>query len=255
MTSSFASLSILLLQARKPDDPVKEDERRSFARRTGLDPDQFVSFNLLERPPTMADFRAHDAVMVGGSGDFYVSRRDLPHHDATVEAMGELVETETPTFASCFGFQLLVAALGGEIVHDPECAEVGTYQVRLTDAGRQDPLFGSLPPHFMAQMGRKDRAASLPDRALHLAGSELCPYHALRIPGAPIWGTQFHPELNREENLARFRRYRDSYARNLSEEALEQAYQGFAASPESETLIPRFLQLIFGDGRASSAGG
>jgi len=254
MSPPFDSLRILLLQARRPGDAAKEDERRSFARRAGLDPGQFESHDLLQGPPTSNELRSYDAVMVGGSGDFYVSKENLPHYEATLEAMGELIETQTPTFASCFGFQLLVAALGGDIVHDPEGTEVGTYEVRLTDAGRDDPLFGTLPPRFPAQMGRKDRAEVLPDGVLHLAASERCPYHALRIPEAPVWGTQFHPELNREENLARFRRYLEGYAKSLDHDALERAEEGFAPSPESETLIPRFLTLVFGEGEPSGRG-
>lgn len=240
------SLSILLLQAREPDDPIREAELRSFARRTGLDPGQFEPHDLLAGPPDVAEMRRHDAVMVGGSGDYYVSNGSLPHLDATLDSIRELVATAHPTFASCFGFQLLVAALGGEIIHDPDRVEVGTYEVRLTEDGRSDPLFGTLPERFMAQMGRKDRAASLPDDVLHLAASERCPYHALRVPGAPIWATQFHPEMNREENLERFRRYIDGYATALSPAEQERAVENFVESPESEALIPRFVELVFG---------
>ncbi len=247
MSQRFDSLRILLLQAREPDDPMKDAERRSFARRAGLEPEQLSPHDLLSGPPDPEDLRSHDAVMVGGSGDYYVSKGNLPRFEETLDAIRELVAAGTPTFASCFGFQLLVEALGGVIVHDPERTEVGTYEVRLTDEADSDPLFGPLPERFMAQMGRKDRADVLPDEVLHLASSERCPYHAIRVPDEPIWATQFHPELNREENLERFRRYIDGYAATMSREEREEAMKGFVASPESETLIPRFLELVFND--------
>ncbi len=38
-----------------------------------------------------------------------------------------------------------IDALGGDVIHDPDNTEVGTFEVELTDAGRQDPLFGDLP--------------------------------------------------------------------------------------------------------------
>lgn len=240
-------MRILLLQAREPDDPMKDAELRSFARRAGLDPGHFESHDLLAAPPDVGEMLECDAVMVGGSGDYYVSKRNLPHLDATLDALRELVASKHPTFASCFGFQLLVAALGGEIVHDPESVEVGTYAVRLTEAARSDPLFGTLPTRFMAQMGRKDRAASWPEGVTHLAASERCPYHALRVPGAPIWATQFHPELNRDDNLERFRRYIDGYAATMPAEQQARVMENFLESPETEALIPRFLALVFGE--------
>lgn len=225
---------------------MREAERRSFAARAGLDVERFVPHDLLAAPPSIDLVRRHDALMVGGSGDYYVSKGDLPHQEATLEAVREVVEAGLPTFASCFGFHLIVAALGGEVVHDPARIEVGTFEVRLTETGRKDPLFGSLPSRFMAQVGRKDRAGRLPPGVLHLAGSERCPYHALRIPGKPIWSTQFHPELDRRENLQRFRRYMDGYAREMSDEERARAFERFVESPETETLIPRFLSLVFG---------
>jgi GMP synthase (glutamine-hydrolysing) len=247
MSHRFATIRILLLQAREPDDPMKQAERRSFARRMGVDVEQILTHDLLAAPPRPADFGRHDAVMVGGSGDYYVSKGNLPRFDETLDAMRELVARRTPTFASCFGFQLLVEALGGTIVHDPEATEVGTYEIRLTDDAREDPLFGHLPDRFMAQMGRKDRADRLPDAALHLAASQRCPYHAIRIDDAPIWATQFHPELDRDDNLERFRRYMDGYAATMSLEEREAALQDFVESPETETLLPRLLRLVFGD--------
>ena len=237
-------LRILLLQARDPDDPMRGAERRDFADHAGLDQEQLVPHDLLSGPPTLDRVREHDALMVGGSGDYYVSKGNLPHMDETLELLRGVVEAAHPTFASCFGFQLLVAALGGEVVHDPEGTEVGTFEITLTEEGEADPLFGELPKRFPAQVGRKDRASKLPDGVLHLAFSERCSYHALRIPGRPVWATQFHPELDRRRNLDRFRRYLDGYAAYMSEEERRQAFERFEESPEAATLLPRFLETV-----------
>ena len=184
--------------------------------------------------------------MVGGSGDFYVSRGDLPYQQQLFDFLRELAAVGHPTFASCFGFQCLVSALGGEIVHDAGNTEVGTYPVELTAEGKADPLFGDLPPRFAAQLGRKDRAQSLPAVARNLARSDRSPFQAFRLPGRPIWATQFHPELDRERNLGRYRHYLDGYAAAMSEEEREAAFERFRESPETERLLPAFLQLVFG---------
>ena len=187
------ALKVLLLQARNPEDPVREEERQSFSTKTGLPLEQIVPHDLLSGPPSIATVRRFDAVMVGGSGDYYVSKRSLPDFDAQLELLATVAATGFPMFASCFGFQILVQALGGSIVHDPVNVEVGTYDLCLTGEGLEDPLLGRLPSVFAAQLGRKDRAERLPDGVLHLASSQRSLYQSFRIPNRPIWATQFHP--------------------------------------------------------------
>ena len=240
------SLRILLLQARKEDDPAQFDERKSFADRCDLPLDNVVPFDLLSGTPTLKQVRQYDALMIGGSGEFYVSKRNLPGFETVVELLGEITAVSHPTFASCFGFQLLAHALGGEIIYDPSSIEIGTYPITLTEVGKQDDLFSYFPEIFNAQLGRKDRAVRLPETVLHLAGSERAPYQALRVLEKPIWGTQFHPELTRAENLARFNRYLEDYAGVLDETEIQKAVARFQESPETEALIGRFLRIVFG---------
>lgn len=242
----LSSLRVLLLQARDPGDPVAGSERKAFAVASGLDVGRIWTHDLLQGPPSLAEILRHDVLMVGGSGDYYVSKRNLPQMDATLDRIREVVDDGHPTFASCFGFQLLVEALGGRVIHDPDGVEVGTYEVHLTEGGKQDVLFGELPQRFKAQMGRKDRAEVLPEGVVHLASSERCRYHALRIPGKPIWSTQFHPELDRRRNRARFDRYLDGYAPLMTDEERRRARDGFLESPETDRLLSRFLRIVFG---------
>lgn len=240
------ALKVLLLQARNPEDPVREEERQSFATKTGLPLEQIVPHDLLSGPPSIERVKSCDAVMVGGSGDYYVSKRSLPDFDAQLELLATVAATGFPMFASCFGFQILVEALGGAIVHDPVNVEVGTYDLRLTAAGMEDPLLGCLPPVFAAQLGRKDRAERLPEGVLHLASSERSPYQSFRIPNQPIWATQFHPELDLETNRLRFDRYLKGYARHMSASEREEARRRFRPSPDTDCLLPAFLDLVFG---------
>jgi GMP synthase (glutamine-hydrolysing) len=86
----------------------------------------------------------------------------------------------------------------------------------------------------------------MPNGCLHLASSERAPFQAFRIPGKPIWATQFHPELTGEENRLRFDRYRQGYGSVMSEAEQQLTLSRFRESPETETLIARFLELVFG---------
>ena len=245
MSYSPEKLRILLLQARYPDDPAKTEEVLSFAARCGLEPHQIVSHDLLSGPPSLHRLRQHDAMMVGGSGEFYVSKGDLPEHRESLDLLREVAAIGHPTFASCFGFQCMVEALGGEIVYDPDNMEVGTYELTLTEAGRRDPLFGQLPASFLGQLGHKDRAADHVDGAPTLVSSDRVAVEALRIPGQPVWATQFHPELDRHTNLFRYERYLDGYAGVMSPEEREKARASFRDSPATMDLLQRFLRLVF----------
>ncbi len=240
------NIKILLLQARHADDAARLEERASFAHIAGIDESQIIPYDLLANTPSLTEIRRYDALMVGGSGDYYVSKGNLPNFQAVLDVLAEVAAVGHPLFASCFGFQLLVQALGGEIIYDPEHMEVGTFNVWLTADGRSDDLFHYLPDIFRAQLGRKDRASHLPEGVLHLASSKNAPFQAFRVPGQPIWATQFHPELTKETNLARFRRYMKGYASVLAPQEVQAMFDQFDESPEANQLIRHFIQLVFG---------
>ncbi len=238
-------MKILLLQARQLDDTARLDELHSFALRAKLDDSDIVPFDLLTAAPTLAQVRRYDALMIGGSGDYYVSKGNLPTNEPVLELFREVVEAGHPTFASCFGFHLLVEALGGQVVYDADNMEVGTYEVKLSEAGQQDELFSYLPTIFKAQLGHKDRAHVLPNDILNLASSDNALHQAVRIPGKPIWATQFHPELTGQENLDRFHRYMEGYAGMMDEGEIQKTLQRFVESPETDQMIGRFLEIVF----------
>lgn len=242
---SIARLRFLLLQIRDPDDPVIEEERSSFANKAGLEVEQILLHNLLDGPPTHAEVEACDGLLVGGSGDYYVSKGHVPGFEELMRFFREVTNRGYPTFASCFGFQLLVQALGGDIVHDPVNTELGTLELSLTEAGRSDPLFGYLPATFNAQFGHKDRADRLPEGCENFASSRLCRHQAFRVPKKPIWATQFHPELDGHTNKGRYLRYLEGYAEHLTEKEREEALENYRDSPETEELLKRFVELVF----------
>ena len=89
-------------------------------------------------------------------------------------------------------------------------------------------------------MGHLDRAVRPPDGARNLVRSRLCPYQALRVDGAPIWATQFHPELDREANLFRYRAYIERYRKGDDDDGDFRSLD----SPEPSRLLPLFVELL-----------
>lgn len=205
-------LKILLLQIRD-DKTTCLEELDEFVRFSGLRSDQFHTLNTFATP----DFEptcmvGYDALFVGGSSDASVTQPQLyPFVENTKRLLLYCLQRSIPVFASCFGFQAVVEALGGRVIVDKPSMEMGTYPMYLTDAAANDDLFHDVPNGFWAVSGHKERAVSLPEGAILLAFSELCPYHAFRMAGKPFYAFQFHPEVDAPDLVARITRYQNRY--------------------------------------------
>ena len=220
-------------------------EHACFARTLGVPADTIQIHSLLHGAPSSGTLEKIDALLVGGSGDYSVLG-DEPFIRTFLEFLEHVVVGQNfPTFASCFGFQGLVLAGGGDVICDQEGAEVGTFELHLTDDGRSDPLMSNVGHSFFAQLGHKDRATRLPRGMLNLAYSEKTPYQALRVAGANIFATQFHPELTREDNEMRYRTYWENYGNHLQDE--DPVLSTLRESPETSMLLPRWAKSLTDD--------
>lgn len=233
-----------LLQARDPDDPVREEERIAFAARLGVEDTAVVPFDMIATDPH-PERVCHDvdALLVGGAGRYGV-QDDYPWITRMIDRLGEIADTGTPMFASCFGFQALVMAMGGQVEPLPGHEEVGTFEIERTNESDTDPIFGPLPRRFAVQLGHKDHATTFPESCIRLAFSELCAAQALRIPGKPVWATQFHPELTLTENLSRLDRYRKEYIAAFGLETYNALVRGFHEAPIADQLLSRFAMEL-----------
>lgn len=237
-------LEILLIQARDGDDPMVEHEIEAFSSRCELRRDHFTTFNVAVDDADDFRLQGRDAVMVGGSGAFSLVKGGFDWHAEFLDIMRRILRSGVPTFASCFGFQGIVQALGGTLARDEDCAEIGTFTITLTDAADDDPLFGDLPRTFDAQLGHNDSAVELCDELIHLASSEQCVYQAIRVKDRPVVATQFHPELTRCDNLERFQNYLKNYKQPGQdlEAALAYAERIHRESPHSCGLLHSFVR-------------
>ncbi|MEQ8786886.1 MAG: type 1 glutamine amidotransferase [Pirellulaceae bacterium] len=238
------SLRFLLLQVRNADDPMRRQEVDCFARALNTSVRQIGVFDLLAGVPSRRELDAVDMVLLGGSGDYSVAKGG-PWIEPALVAMRELHDEAKPTFASCWGFQAMAKALGGEVVHDLDRAEIGTNPVQLTDAGRHDPVFGKLPDPFAAVMGHEDIVERLPPDALLLASTDRVIHQAFTFPGKPIYCTQFHPELNRQGLLERLRAY-PRYVEQIAGVTADQFEARCGECDTTEQILRRFVRLVFG---------
>jgi len=220
---------------------MREHEIECFSRSFRCDRDRINVFDLLSGVPSQRALADADVVLLGGSGDYSVARGG-PWLPAALETMRQLHETSKPTFASCWGFQAMARAMGGEVVTDRSRAEVGTHWLELTPEGKDDPVFGPLGDRFQVQIGHEDIVTRLPDGATLLASSDGVEIQAFRFDDRPIYCTQFHPELSRDDFLKRIAQYTD-YLPLTGHATLEELSAATPDTPETEAILRRFVAV------------
>lgn len=246
-------LRYLLLQTRNTGDPMAAQEVRCFARALGCEISAIQIFDLLSASPSTETLQAADMLLLGGSGHYSVASdpnepgRPRPHSqwlDRALDTLRRVHRLAKPTFASCWGFQAMARAMGGECVNDLLNAEVGTIELQLTDAGRGDPIFGNLPFNFDAQAGHEDHVIRLPPDAVLLASSSRVAEQAFRFAGRPIYCTQFHPELDCKAMFERVIAYPEYIAR-IARIPFDDFVNSMRETPEANLLLQHFVHHFF----------
>ena len=232
---------ILLIQARNTAE-MERQEKQCFIERTGVETDRLFGINVVREPLRVDVLDAVDVVMIGGAGE-YSAFQNPAWMDPLLQFVRLLRDRKKPTFGSCWGHQVIARALGGTVVRDPDNAELGCGTVQLTDAGRRDPLFQGFPDTFNANMGHHDRVVELPDGAVELARNDQ-PNQAYRLKDAPIYGTQFHSELDADRERERLVAYREYYRDDMpSDEDFRKVIENLATTTDVDHLLKDFLRI------------
>jgi GMP synthase (glutamine-hydrolysing) len=111
--------------------------------------------------------------------------------------VGEWIDrVEVPVLAICVGHQFLGRHFGGRVARG--APEYGS--VELTVDRPDDRLFAGLPAHLKVWASHNDQVVQAPAGWAVLAHSSECPVEAMAHPSRPIWGVQFHPEVEPTEH-------------------------------------------------------
>lgn len=236
----------LILQLR-PEDEASDGEYQAFLDKGGLTAEQSARVRM-EQDALPDGFSLDDyaAVIVGG-GPGCVS--DDPETRDPVEAraeaellalMPEILARDMPFMGCCYGIGLLAHHLGAPVTKDRYGEPVSAVTCTITDVGRSDPLLEGLPDSFDAFVGHKEAVQSLPEGAIHLMGSQSCPFQMIRA-GQNVYATQFHPEADGQVFADRIRIYRDrGYFPPETAQALSDACLA-ADVTQPERILRRFV--------------
>jgi len=156
-----------------------------------------------------------DANALGGYDGVAITGSSLHVYDGgraierQIELVRAVLSAGTPVFGSCWGLQVLTAAAGGSIRRNPKGRELGFgRQIRLTEDGRQHPMYVGKPEVFDAVTVHLDEVETLAPGMTVLATNSVSAVQSveLRSNGVVGWGVQYHPEYPLREIAAIVRR-------------------------------------------------
>jgi GMP synthase-like glutamine amidotransferase len=142
--------------------------------------------------PFPDDIRRFKAIVSLGGGMSAGNEREFPFLRDEASFLRRAVVAGVPVLGIALGARILARALGGAARRAP-VPERGWSAVRLTPAGRRDPLFTGLGGALHAFHWHEE-CFSLPPGAELLATTDACHNQSFRF--AMSWGVQFHPEVD-----------------------------------------------------------
>ncbi len=140
-----------------------------------------------------------------------------------------VLQAGKPVIGVCLGSQFMAKALGAT-VRSGQALEIGMTPVRLTEAGKQDSVFGAGPDMFNVFEWHGE-IFDLPNDCAPLAGSDIAPLQAFRY-GDRAYGLLFHLEME-ESGI-------DSLCRECAPDLMKAC---LTAQQVKSTALPQLPQL------------
>lgn len=177
---------------------------------------KFVNFS--RHPDALPDIAGYDALIVLG-GPMNVDEAHLhPHLLTEMRLLEAALRADLPILGICLGAQLLAHVLGAPVGRN-RAPELGWQEVRLTEAGRADPVLCHLQQGKQVFHWHGD-TFGIAQGAVLLAESDLCAHQAFRY-GKHAYGLQFHLEADEPVIDRWLRVYQDDLARTHGPDAAQ----------------------------------
>jgi GMP synthase (glutamine-hydrolysing) len=142
--------------------------------------------------PDVNDF---DFLIIMGGQQSVLEKERYPYLDSEITLIKNAITANKMVLGICLGAQLISAAVGDQPCRSPQ-KEIGIFPVKLTHAGKEDPILSQLPEQFAPLHWHSDMAGPSTEATI-LAQSEGCPCQAFRY-GKKVYGLQFHLEYGKE---------------------------------------------------------
>ena len=214
-------------------DTIKNDDAsfrfRKSIERVLKDDFKYV-IKRLESNNLNVDYSQYNKLIISGS-ELSASTQHIEQQEV-FSVINEFIFAGKPVLGICYGHQMIARLLGGD-----DCCvkaarpEFGFTKVKLVDnllfQGIDSPVF--MQSHF-------DEVVNLDDSFKIIASNDDVKIQAFQWQDFPVWGVQFHPELNWEEGTKMLER-------NLKEDERVKDYANYDCS-DSKCVENAHLVLI-----------
>jgi len=148
-----------------------------------------VEVEIVPNTTPLADVKADGLVLSGGAPRVGVDSQKMGK-------CGEYINSGMPVLGICAGHQFMSTHLGGK-AGPSKVPEFGKTMVTVDD---EDDIFKGLPTEFVAWESHNDEVTALPPDFVALAHSDNCQIQAMKHTTKPLYGLQFHPEVEHTDN-------------------------------------------------------
>ncbi len=139
------------------------------------------------------DYSQYDKLIISGS-ELSASTQHIEQNEV-FSVINEFIFSGKAILGICYGHQMLARLLGGDECCIPaERPEFGFTRVEIVD----NPLFEGINQAVFMQ-SHFDQVVDLDDSFKIIASNKNVKIQAFQWKDFPIWGVQFHPELNYAE--------------------------------------------------------
>ncbi len=112
--------------------------------------------------------------------------------DGELGACGDYLDRlDIPILGICAGLQFTARHFGGEAAPGNP-PEFGAVEMIIT---KEDPILKDVPERSIVWASHHDEVSRVPDDFTVLSHSETCPVQVMRHNDRPLYGMQFHPEV------------------------------------------------------------
>lgn len=113
------------------------------------------------------------------------------HKDKVSGVYRNVIESGKPVLGICLGHQLIAHHFGGTIKE----GEIGEYAEVEIEVIEEDDLFSGVPRKLRVWESHRDEVSKVPKELEVLAKSAICQVEAIKHKSRPVYGVQFHPEV------------------------------------------------------------
>jgi GMP synthase (glutamine-hydrolysing) len=149
-----------------------------------------VDVEIIPNKTLLADIKADGLVLSGGAPRVGLDQEKMGLCGEYIDKSG------IPVLGICAGHQFMASHLGGKAAPS-KIPEFGKTMVTVDD---EDDIFKGLPTEFVAWESHNDEVTEVPQGFIALAHSDNCTIQAMKHKEKPLYGLQFHPEVEHTDN-------------------------------------------------------